>query len=159
MFIDDLKKLIDIQYIDQSVYSELFDMYQRNIEYMDNKDLKSGLEVYNSTLEKVKDIKGERHYFFVRIGEKCCAIIDCFLGYPDENAVYLRYFLVDKAYHNFEIGKEIMRDFTSLALKNYNEVVLDCNIKDTKVIQFWNSLGFIVSETLDKYKIRLKSID
>ena len=66
--------------------------------------------------------------------------------------------MIDKSYHNFEMGKEIMRDFTCLALKEYNRVILDKRANKPQIIEFWNSLGFNVSNGISNLSIQRRDI-
>lgn len=159
MLIEELKKVLEIELIDESNYDKLYDFYLKNIDEMRNKNLKSGEEVFNFQTADAQHVKGDRLYFFVLIGNKTAALIDSYLENNLMGSLYLKYFQIDKSFKNFEVDKEIMRDFTSIALKNYSEIVLDINVWDKNVIDFYNSLGCIVSTSVDKFKIRLKSID
>lgn len=159
MFLDELAKLMELEFIDENNINEykdlLYTLYQKNIEYMRKKDCKSGIELFN--LFKIEQAP-ERKFFLIKVGKNYCGLLDCYLNYPTLGDIYLNYFMVDKAYHKFEIGKEIIRDFTCLALKEYNKVILDSRANQPNVIEFWNSLGFNVSSGISNLSIQRRDI-
>lgn len=155
MFLDDLAKLMEIEYVTESNLDTLYTIYQNNLDYMKNKEIKNGYELYN--IYNIKEANN-RKFFLIKVGQNYCGLIDCYLDYPKTGDVYINYFLIDKAYHNFEMGKEIMRDFTCLALKEYNRVVLDKRANHPKIIEFWNSLGFNVSNGISNMSIQRRDI-
>lgn len=155
MFLEDLGKLMEIEYINESNLDELYSLYKNNLDYMANKNIKSGEELYNlSNIAEAKCCK----FFLIKVGQNYCGLLDCYLDYPKLGDVYINYFLLDKAYHNFEMGKEIMRDFICLALKEYSRVVLDKRANKPQIIEFWNSFGFNVSDGIANLTIQRRDI-
>ena len=122
---------------------------------MQNKGLGSGKELQD--LFKIEGAK-DRKFFLIKVGPSYCGLLDCYLDYPKIGDVYINYFMIDKSYHNFEMGKEIMRDFTCLALKEYNRVILDKRANKPQIIEFWNSLGFNVSSGISNLSIQRRDI-
>lgn len=159
MFLDKFANLMDIEYVNENLYDDLYFIYKHNMEFMRNTNLKNGYEVYKFHTDDAADLNGERAYFIVKIDKMFVALVDLYIGCPDEDSVYIKYFIVDKTYHTFELDLEIMRDLKSLALKEYKNVYIECPKSKTDLIKILNRCGFKDEESISDTKIRLKAID
>ncbi len=151
MFLEELEKIAEIEYVNSGNKKILDTLYLANIEYM--KDL--GIENPNDVIDSivVKEALNKRKAFYTKIGGQVWGFVDCYIDYPTDGSIYINYFLVDKNYHNLEFGMEFMRDFTCLALKEYEQINLSFLANKPEVIKFWNSLGFNVANSRQNLKI------
>lgn len=151
MFLDELGQITEIEYINDSNKWILNDLYSKNIEYMKDLNVKDQNNVDECI--KCNNDLGKRKAFYTKIGGSVWGFMDCYIDYPNDGSIYINYFLVDKNYHNIEFGMEFMRDFTCLALKEYDQIVLSKFANKPEVIRFWNSLGFDVANSPNTLKI------
>lgn len=79
MFLDELAKLMEIEYVTDNNLDKLYDIYINNLEYMQNKGLESGKE-----LQDLFKIEGARpkSSFWLRLVKNYCGLLDCYLDYP-----------------------------------------------------------------------------
>lgn len=150
MFLDELSKVVNFEYVDESNLDKIYLLYSNNIDYMQNKEYKTGSDIYESV--KLQNVIN-RKFILVKIDNIYCGMIDFYLDYPNKYNVFINYFMIDKKYHHFEMGKEIMRDFISLALKENDKIILSKKALNPNVIDFWNSLGFSLSKSNDYLSI------
>lgn len=151
MFLDELGQITEIEYLKENNKYILDNLYQNNLEYMKDLGIETSKDV--SKAIEVLDAGDKRRAFYTKIGGSVCGFVDCYIDYPKDGSIYINYFLVDKNYHNIEFGMEFMRDFTCLALKEYEQIVLSRFANKPEVIKFWNSLGFNVANSLNTLKI------
>lgn len=150
MFLDELSKVVNFEYVDESNLDKIYLLYSNNIDYMQNKEYKTGSDIYESV--KLQNVIN-RKFILVKIDNIYCGMIDFYLDYPNKYNLFINYFMIDKKYHHFEMGKEIMRDFISLALKENDKIILSKKALNPNVIDFWNSLGFSLSKSNDYLSI------
>lgn len=148
MFLDEFEKVVNIEYINDNNTDKIYELYSNNIDYMQNKEYKTGLDILNGI-----KLEGNRKFILVKMDDTYCGMIDTYLDMPNEGEVFINYFMIDKKYHHFEMGKEVMRDFISLALKENNKIILSKRAFNPSVIEFWNSLGFDVNSSDDYLSI------
>ncbi len=139
MFLDELSKVLNFEYVDENNLDKVYFLYSNNIDYMQNKEYKSGSDIFESV--KLQNVCN-RKFILVKIDDTYCGMLDFYIDFPLNKEVFINYFMIDKKYHHFEMGKEIMRDFISLALKENDKIVLSRKALNPNVIDFWNSLGF-----------------
>ena len=63
MFLDELAKLMEIEYVTDNNLDKLYDIYINNLEYMQNKRLGSGKELQD--LFKIEGAK-DRKFFLIK---------------------------------------------------------------------------------------------
>ena len=71
MFLDELAKLMEIEYVTDNNLDKLYDIYINNLEYMQNKGLGSGKELQD--LFKIEGAK-DRKFFLIKVGQSYCGL-------------------------------------------------------------------------------------
>ncbi len=74
------------------------------------------------------------------------ALMDFCVGYPEEKALYLGWFMVKKELQKTGVGREIIKDFISfLQNENIKAIELGCIKDNVEALNFWKKHGFLLT--------------
>lgn len=124
----------------------IFKVYESNEPYF---ILSGGVPATLNTIhENIEEVPpntdpGFKHYSVVKFHEDIIGIIDYVEMYPDEDAVYIGLFLIDKPRQGLGHGKRFIQNFeVQMKEKGYHRIRLGVLKNNISGFKFWENLGF-----------------
>ena len=143
-----------IKKIDEQNMYEVFNLYEKNIEFCQSVSEKPTIDTIKDAMTALPaNTSMDKKYFLAFYKtKKIIAILDIIDGYPDSETAFIGLFMVDKNIQGQGIGKSIIKELLHLLkIYGYKKVRLGVVENSKKPFVFWSIFGFkIVSEPLKR---------
>ena len=151
MIIDDLRKELTeyrIVPIDENNVEDAFKLMQTNVYfYLKTQSHSLNLDECKEDITALPPNTNLEQKFFMGVysGNDMIAVLDYVEGYPNENVVYLGFFMLHANNHGKGTGRQFINTFIQAAKNNdFLEIKLACYETNEIGYLFWSSMGFSV---------------
>lgn len=137
---------LEIEKITNENIDQIVDIYHSNVEFFMLSDGK--LATIDNCLSDMNSIplnfnKESKIYLGFFKSGKAVAVLDCLMGYPDNQTAWIGLLLVDTLIQGQTIGQTIIQGLVSMLKdEGYKSVQLGVIDKNLKALNFWNKCSF-----------------
>jgi RimJ/RimL family protein N-acetyltransferase len=157
MIIDDLREELtdyNIVKISKDNIQDVFKLMQSNPYFYEK------TQFHSLTIEEcLEDITAlppntdleQKTYIAFYEKDEIVAVLDYIEKYPDQNTVYIGFFMLHMNKHGKNIGRQIINHFIEACINNnYKEIKLACFEPNEIGYRFWSKMGFTVEKITDR---------
>ena len=136
----------EVRRITETDITDVYRLCKSNIRYYRSLGPVPTKESLTEVISDIPGDAGEKNKFFVGFyddDDRLVAVMDLITQYPEKNAAFIGWFMVDGEHQRQGIGSRIFADVRA-ALKGWScdRVSLGCVKENAEAIAFWQSQGF-----------------
>ena len=144
MDITKLSNTYDIKYLTEQDIPQVIELCKANPQYYEHcpPDVSEESIRKDMTALPPKKTKDDKHYFGFFDGNSLVAVMDLIEKYPDENAAFIGFFMMNKAYQEKGIGSGIISEVCDVLRKYFRYIRLGYVSTNMQARNFWLRNGF-----------------
>ena len=144
MDITKLSNTYDIKYLTEQDIPQIMELCKGNPQYYEHCPHEVSEESIRKDMHALppKKTKDDKHYFGFFDGNSLVAVMDLIEKYPDENAAFIGFFMMNKAYQEKGIGSGIISEVCDVLRKYFRYIRLGYVSTNMQARNFWMKNGF-----------------
>ncbi len=148
-----LSSIYTIKRIEESNYEDILKLYKSNPQYFSYFGKEPTIEtVKQDAYSLPKDGTLNNKYYLAYYDPECIAVLDLYLGYPDEETAWIGLLMIRKDLQGLSYGSEILRDILDYLTECGFTWVSLAYFKDNKQAEkFWQRNWFVPKHRIEKY--------
>lgn len=150
--INAISSLYDVKEINTNQIEMVFDLFMTNTQYLNYCGVPVSRDIIAEDIVKCPKgfDKNNKHYLGYFEKGILIAVIDLLIGYPNDETVWIGFFMVNGNYSRKGIGTNIINEFTCYATSiGFKRVGLGFEITNPQSSYFWNKNGFITEKVVE----------
>lgn len=136
----------EIHPVEEDEYEEVLALQKGNQDFFDS--IHSGAFGVEEVAESIRELPPntrpeQKHYLGLWHQEKLAAVLDYVEGYPEEDMLWIGFFMVRAELHRTGTGRTLIHGFqTAAQAQGFRSIQLGCNVENTDGRAFWTAMGF-----------------
>lgn len=140
-----LSSSFTVNSIKEDDLQQVLDLYESNPLFFKHCPPRPTLETVKEDLSRLPDGKSRKDKSYVGFWEDndLVAVMDFVRGYPDEETVFIGFFMLNKAYQEKGLGSQIIQEAIDYFSKTFKKVRLAHVKTNPQAKHFWEKQGFL----------------
>ncbi|MBR3275246.1 MAG: GNAT family N-acetyltransferase [Eubacterium sp.] len=149
--IDTFSSEYEVRRIKEPGIASVYHLYRDNRKYYRKEQVGRALRGLTDVITDLPDYdETDRQYFvgFYDDTDRLTAVLDLITGFPDKNAAFIGWFMVDAEQQRQGIGSQIFADVrAALAAQDIRHLCVGIRKNNTDAAAFWEAQGFVPADS------------
>lgn len=140
-----LSSRFKVMSIHEDALQQVLDLYESNPLFFKYCPPRPTLETITEDIARLPDGKSRKDKFYVGFWDGNClvAVMDFVRAYPDEETVFIGFFMLHKVYQGNGLGSYLFQEVSAYFANNFKKIRLAYVKGNPQAHHFWEKQGFL----------------